>query len=122
MLLYPNEWKNVKMIRISTPQLRDLLGLPKDAKYASFMDLFIVNGENANEYKLKNYVEEASRKSPANRSKFDNDIIDVDERTNIAYGIYSSQFFRFLPIPQRDMGGEMQEVQKIVVKIKHKNQ
>ena len=104
MLLYPNEWKNIKMIRVSTPQLRELLGLPKGEKYASFMDLFIANGENANEYKLKNYVEESNRKSPANRSKFDNDIIDVDERTNIAYGIYSSQFFRFLPVPQM---GEM---------------
>ncbi len=105
MLLYPNDWKNIKMIRVSTPQLRELLGLPKDEKYASFMDLFIANnasGESSTsgEYKLKNYIEEANRKSPANRSKFDNDIIDVDERANIAYGIYSSQFFRFLPIPQ----------------------
>ena len=105
MLLYPNDWKNIKMIRVSTPQLRELLGLPKGEKYASFMDLFIANsasGESnaTGEYKLKNYIEEANRKSPANRSKFDNDIIDVDERANIAYGIYSSQFFRFLPIPQ----------------------
>ena len=105
MLLYPNDWKNIKMIRVSTPQLRELLGLPKGEKYASFMDLFIANnasGESnaTGEYKLKNYIEEANRKSPANRTKFDNDIIDVDERANIAYGIYSSQFFRFLPIPQ----------------------
>ncbi len=103
MLLYPNDWKNIKMIRVSTPQLRELLGLPKDEKYASFMDLFIAtSGESSasGEYKLKNYIEEANRKSPANRSKFDNDIIDVDERANIAYGIYSSQFFRFLPILQ----------------------
>lgn len=113
MLLYPNDWKNIKMIRISTPQLRELLGLPKSAKYASFMDFFTLpkssaesstqNAESnaeSSEYKLKNYIEEANRKNPAERSKFDNDIIDADERVNIAYGISSSQFFRFLPIPQ----------------------
>ncbi|MGX2983021.1 cytochrome c biogenesis protein CcsA [Helicobacter sp. 23-1045] len=118
MLLYPNDWKNIKMLRISTPQLRELLGLPKNEKYASFMDFFAEskNAESApkiaesakiaesSEYKLKNYIEEATRKNPANRSKFDNDIIDADERVNIAYGIYSSQFFRFLPVPQM---GEM---------------
>lgn len=105
MLLFPNDWKNIKMIRISTPQLRALLGIPKDSKngkYASFMDFF-TNSENG-EYKLKNYIEEANRKNPALRTKFDNDIIEADERVNIAYGIYSSQFFRFLPIPQN---GEM---------------
>lgn len=109
MLLYPNDWKNIKMIRVSTPQLRELLGLPKNAKYASFMDFFTlpkssaessVKNAESSEYKLKNYVEEANRKNPAERSKFDNDIIDADERVNIAYGISSSQFFRFLPIPQ----------------------
>lgn len=114
MLLYPNDWKHIKMIRVSTPQLRDLLGLPKGEKYASFIDMF-----SGDDYKLKNYIEESNRKSPANRSKFDNDIIDVDERTNIAYGIYSSQFFRFLPIPQRDLGqsSEMQEVQKMMSEV-----
>lgn len=101
MLLYPNEWKNIRMIRVSTPKLRELLGIAKNEKYASFSDLFILDesGQNS-EYKLKNYIEEANRKNPANRSKFDSDIIDVDERANIAYGIYSSQFFRFLPMPQ----------------------
>ncbi len=99
MLLFPNDWRSIKMIRVSTPQLRQLLGIPQDSKngkYASFMDFFLENDE----YKLRNYVEEANRKNPANRSKFDNDIIEVDERVNIAYGIYVSQFFRFLPIPQ----------------------
>ena len=117
MLLFPNDWKNIKMIRIATPQLRELLGLPKGAKYASFMDFFALDSANraknaessaesstqtaeSSEYKLTNYIEEANRKNPAERSKFDNDIIDADERVNIAYGIYSSQFFRFLPVPQ----------------------
>ena len=145
MLLYPNDWKNIKMIRISTPQLRELLGLPKGEKYASFVEFFSSvessaessaesavdstkgakgvdstkgaesSAESAvdstkgakgaessadSEYKLTNYIEEANRKNPSERSKFDNDIIDADERVNIAYGIYSSQFFRFLPVPQ----------------------
>ncbi|RDU64670.1 cytochrome c biogenesis protein [Helicobacter sp. MIT 14-3879] len=101
MLLYPNDWKHVKMIRISTPKLRELIGIPKNEKYASFMDFFIQgkDRDNIGEYKLKNYIEEANRKKPSNRSKFDDDIIEVDERVNIAYGIYTSQLLKLLPIP-----------------------
>lgn len=99
MLVYPNDWKTIKMIKISTPKLKEIIGIPADQNYASFLDFFIIKGKEDSDYKLKNYIEDADRKSPAMRNKFDDDVINVDERLNIAFSIYSSQYFRILPIP-----------------------
>ena len=92
MLMYPNEWKSVKMIKISTPRLKEVIGAPKSDSHISFDDAF-----EGGRYKLSNYIEEANRKKPALRDKFDKDVLSVDERLNIAYLIYTAQALRFLP-------------------------
>lgn len=99
MLTYPNDWKHIKMIKISTPQLKEVLGMKASDDYASYLDFFIIKGDSG-DYKLTNYVEEANRKAPSLRSKFDDDVINADERLNIAFSIYSSQYFRIFPIPK----------------------
>lgn len=101
MLIYPNDWKHIKMIKISTPKLKELLGLKESDDYASYLDFFIIKGDSG-DYKLKNYIEDANRKVPSLRSKFDDDVISADERLNITYAIYSSQYFRIFPIPQNN--------------------
>ncbi len=97
MILYPDEWKHIKMIKVSTPKLCEIIGVPSDSKYISFQDLFTKDGE----YKLINYIEEANRKKPSERGNFDKDLINVDERVNIAYGIYTGQFLKIFPIPNQ---------------------
>lgn len=101
MLVYPNDWKSIKMIKISAPKLKEIIGIPENQDYASFLDFFITQNkeDDINNYKLKNYIEDADRKSPNMRDKFDEDVIKVNERLNIAFSIYSSQYFRIFPIP-----------------------
>lgn len=95
MILYANEWRNIKIIKISTPQLRKIIGVGENENYISFRDLFKEDGE----YKLTNYIEDANRKKPSDRGVFDKDLLSVDERVNIAYGIFTAQFLKMFPIP-----------------------
>ena len=92
MMVYPNEFKKVKMLAVSTPKLKEIIGVDKNEKYIAFEDLFA-----GDTYKLSNYLEEANRKKPAMRDKFDKDVMSVDERVNVAYLIYTAQTLRILP-------------------------
>ncbi len=92
MMMYPNEFKKVKMIAITTPKLKKLIGVDESQKFIAFEDVFYKD-----QYKLLNLLEEANRKKPAMRDKFDKDIIEVDERINAAYLIYSAQSLRIIP-------------------------
>lgn len=92
MMLYPDDWKDIKIVYTKTPKLREILGTPQDQKYIAFSDTFDNNG-----YKLQNYVEEANRKKPNERSTFDNDILQVDERINLAFMVFTGQVLRIFP-------------------------
>jgi cytochrome c-type biogenesis protein CcsB len=63
-------------------------------KYFSFASFFPENN-----YVLHEYVENAFRKKPAIRSKFDNEVIRLDERINICYLVFTGDLFRILPDP-----------------------
>lgn len=92
MMVYPEEFKKVKMIAISTPKLKEVIGVSEGDKHIAFEDLFV-----GDTYKLINFLEDANRKKPAMRDKFDKDVISVDERVNVAYLIYTAQSLRILP-------------------------
>lgn len=95
MMTYPQGWQTQKMIKVFHPELKKILGLEKNDKYASFNDFFEKSGNFA--YKLAKYAEEANRKRPALRNKFDKDVIKVDERVNIVYMVYTGDIFRMIP-------------------------
>jgi len=90
MLLDAGYWQTVPMIKISNDQLLSQLNL--SSKYASFRDIVNENG-----YILQEAVEEAYRKKPAYRSKYDNELLKVDERINICYMTYTYDLLRILP-------------------------
>ncbi len=95
MMASPGEWQVQPMIHVFHPELKKLLGMkPSDSK-ATFNDFFEQNGKHA--YKLQRYAEEANRKKPALRSKFDKDVIKVDERVNICYYVYTGEIFKMIP-------------------------
>lgn len=94
MMSNPVEWQRVKMIKVSHPEVKELIGI--DGKLASYLD-FIDLSQGS--YKLTKYVTEAYEKKPAKRSKFDNELIKVDERLNICYMVYSGEMFNILPDP-----------------------
>ena len=70
----------------------ELLGATE--KYISFNQLV---DPKKNEYKLKAQVDKAFEKQPAERDKFDKEIIAVDERFNLVYQIFSGQFLTIFP-------------------------
>jgi len=99
MITAPDYWRSVQMIKISDPGLKKILGIT--GKYASFDQIVDMTSENG--YKLGKYVEEANRKKPVERSKFDKDVLTVDERVNIFYFIYVGNYIRIFPL-QNDPG------------------
>jgi len=94
MMFNPKHWQEVKMIKISHPELNKILGF--EGKYISFNQLVDIN---KGEYKLKTYVDAAFEKKPAMRDKFDKEVITVDERLNLSYQVYSGQFLKVFPVP-----------------------
>ncbi len=95
MLVYPSEWQSIPMIKVSNPEVGKVIGI--SGKHASFMDFFDMSGGGS--YKLRDVVENAYQKQPAQRNKFDKEIIKVDERINICYMFYNSSILRYFPVP-----------------------
>ncbi len=92
MLTNPDIWKDIKIIKIDTPKLKEYLGLPSDRKYVAFSEIL---GEDG--YKLAKLLEEVSKIDPNQRGTFEKDAIKVDERVNIIYMIFISDMFKIYP-------------------------
>jgi cytochrome c-type biogenesis protein CcsB len=92
MLIDPETWQHEPIIRSRHPQIQEILG--SQEKYFSFASFF-----HGPDYILQPFVEKAYRKKPAFRSKFDNEIIRLDERVNIAYLVYTGDMLRIFPKP-----------------------
>ncbi|MBN1597433.1 MAG: cytochrome c biogenesis protein CcsA [Bacteroidales bacterium] len=95
MMTYPELWQQEPMIKVSHDGIRNDLGI--DSKYASFNDFF--KNDEYGSYLLKPMVEEAYRKKPAYRTKYDNEIIRTDERVNICYLVYTAALLKMFPDP-----------------------
>ena len=93
MLQNPYLWQLAPMIKVNNDELLEKLGL--EDKYTSFLSFFSVEAK----YVLTNDVEVAYAKKPAERSKYDKEVMNVDERVNICYMVYNGSFMRFFPIP-----------------------
>ena len=92
MLIDPETWQHEPLIRSGNSKLQEILG--SNENYFSFSSFF-----KGPSYILQSYVEQAYKKKPANRSKFDNEIIRTDERVNIAYLVFTKRLLRILPLP-----------------------
>jgi cytochrome c-type biogenesis protein CcsB len=95
MMLQPDLYHNVDMIKIGHPKIALDLGLSKDTKYAKFNDFFNDKGR----YKLYDKVNVSNRKKPLEKSQYDKELIKADERLNVAYMAYSGDFLRIFPKP-----------------------
>ncbi len=94
MVSNPRAWQNLKMIKVSHPKVKALLGMDESEKLFSYNQAFNAAGQ----YILAQIAEETLRKRPAIRDKFDKDLIKVDERVNVAYLIYSGRFMKVFPL------------------------
>jgi cytochrome c-type biogenesis protein CcsB len=92
MLTRPEVWRNVKMIKIKTPKLKNILSVESSRKYISFSEVF-----KAGEYLLQDEAQKAFRTKPNERGTFERDIIALDEKLNVAYMVYNGNLFNMFP-------------------------
>ncbi len=93
MLSNPYFWQGVPLIKVSNPEISKILGISGNiAAYRDFIDK-----TKGGIYKLTPYADAAYKKRPAEKTRFDKDIISVDERVNISYMIYTNHFLKIFP-------------------------
>lgn len=92
MMTNPAAWQNMKIIKVNHPELQELLEL--EGKHASFTDLYSHQG-----YILGELAEKANNTKPAHRSKLDKEVINVDERFNVSYYVYTDELMKVFPKP-----------------------
>ena len=96
MILQPDIYQNIPMIKIGHKKIALDLGLPANTKFAKFTDFF---DKKNNGYKLFEQVSVASRKKPLEKSQYDKELIKVDERVNVSYMVYQGIMMRIFPRP-----------------------
>jgi len=96
MITYPDDWQKVPMIVLSENKIGQLLGVTSGK--ASFADFFDAKGN----YKMMKEVGEAYARQPSQRGTFDNAIIKVDDRLNVAYLVFKGELLRLFPSSDRN--------------------
>jgi cytochrome c-type biogenesis protein CcsB len=92
IILYPELWQKEPLIKVGHEKMNDVLGI--SGKYIPFEAFF---SKNNGSYLLYPYVNDANTRKPANRSKFDTEIIRTDERLNVFYMAYSGGLLKIFP-------------------------
>ena len=95
MLAEPVKWKNTPFIKVSNPDLRKILGI--QGGYATFSQL--LPDERSDSYLLKDQVNQAYEKKSSMRNKFDKEVLNVDERVNILFKVFTGEFLTLFPVP-----------------------
>lgn len=95
MMTDPQDWQSKALIKVSNKELRKIIGI--EGSHATFNDF--LDSEQPNGYKLSRHIESAYAKAPAQRNKFDKEIVNIDERVNILYKMLSGGFLTLFPIP-----------------------
>lgn len=93
MMVWPDYWQQKPIVKVGHKEIHKILGT--SGGLVSFNDFFNYNGSF--DYKLRYYVEEANRKKPIYRTKFDNEVIRVDERVNVLFLTYTRSLLKIFP-------------------------
>jgi len=96
LYLYPELWRNVPLVQISSDQLKKVLGVTESrVPLTSFFD-------EKGAYKLLEQVQAAFAKMPAMRNVFEKDVINLDERVNICFMVMNGDMFTLFPGPFKE--------------------
>ncbi|MCI0522382.1 MAG: c-type cytochrome biogenesis protein CcsB [Bacteroidales bacterium] len=87
-------WQNIPLIKVSNGELQTLLGIKGDR--AAFAD--IVSFGDGGGYKLSMHVDKAYARAESERSRFDKEVIKLDERVNICYMMSRGDFLHLFPL------------------------
>lgn len=92
MLSNPTAWREVKIIRISTPKLKKFLSVDMNSKYIAFTDAF-----KGNEYILKDESTKAFAMSPSLRGTYERELVKIEEKLNIIYSLFNGSLIKIFP-------------------------
>jgi cytochrome c-type biogenesis protein CcsB len=98
MTVDPKQYQAIPMIKVDHTRIAKELGLAEGAKYANFFDFFTKEGE----YKLTKQINESIRKQPLDKNLYDKELVNVDERLNVAYLVYTGTLLQIYPKPKDD--------------------
>jgi len=96
MIMQPELYQNVPMIKVGHKKIAVTLGLPETTKYAKFTDFF---SQADSSYKIFSAVTEASQKKPLEKTQYDKELLKIDERVNVAFMAYQGSLLRIFPKP-----------------------
>jgi cytochrome c-type biogenesis protein CcsB len=96
MIMQPEVYQNVPMIKVGHKKIAVTLGLPENTKYAKFTDFF---SQADSSYKIFSAVTEASQKKPLEKTQYDKELLKIDERVNVAFMAYQGSLLRIFPKP-----------------------
>ena len=91
LLAMPDMWMRVPFIALSNPELANYYDLT-DGECA-YLQVFDKKGD----YKLQEKLEEAYNKMPAQRTRFDKDLLKLDEQINIFHQLINYQMLNLFP-------------------------
>ena len=98
MMIRPDIYKEVKLIRTGNKNINLAIGAKADAKYVSFAQFF-QDAVNMRGYKLASLVDEAARKAPKDRNRLDKKALAIDERVNVVYMVFTGSLLKIWPKP-----------------------
>ena len=99
MIMQPELYQKVPMIKIGHKKIALDIGLPEETKFAKFSDFFSATDGS---YKIFNAVTTASQKKPLEKAQYDKELIKIDERVNVAFMAYQGSLLRIYPKPNDD--------------------
>ncbi|WP_121965267.1 cytochrome c biogenesis protein [Myroides sp. N17-2] len=91
----PNFWYYAPIVKLprGNEKVLEILKLPKDAKYAAFIDFFDDNGN----YRLAKVVEDANHETVKN--KFQTDFLDLDSKMALLNAAFTTRMLTIFPVP-----------------------
>ena len=92
ILTRPEVWRDIKLIKIKTPKLKNFIGVDASRKHIAFAEVF-----KDGKYLLSKESEKASLSKPNERGTYERDIIKIDERLNIIYAVFNGSLFNIFP-------------------------
>ena len=94
----PMLWLNIPFIYLErgNTQIRELIGVPMNSKYARFIDFYDQKGTS----KIGKFVAEAQKKKIQN--KFETDLIKIEQRVWLLSQTLGGGMLRIYPIPKDD--------------------
>ncbi len=96
MMIRPDVYKEIKIIQTKDPRINEALGIKSDAKYVSFSQFF-ADPEEMRGYKLAELVDEATRKEAKYRNKLDKAALEIDEKLNVVYMVFTGSLLKIWP-------------------------